>query len=267
MKIKHGILLASLLIAAQVSATDLASGIYIAPSLSYQKFGSNILNDDFDLDSKEGFSFGVGYQFDSPWALELAFTSVNTQLDSGYADVDTEYWHLDGLYHLGDDNNNNWSSYFVAGLGQQSFEATGYDESDVQLNLGYGIKYLFSSNFYARSDLRATVGAEDADVGALFNLGIVYIFGSSSNTKSVREHTRPAEEQVEEQVKEVVDEKVEEVIAPVAAITENTIDTDADRVTDDMDKCPDTVSGAKVDETGCLEVLEEAKEFTLGVHL
>lgn len=260
MKLKYCLLSASVIIAAHAQATDLDSGVYIAPSLTHQNYGGNVLGDDFNLESEIGFSFGVGYQFDSPWAVEFTYTSVDTELTSGGVDADTEYLHLDGYYHFEDSNDNNWSSYLVAGIGQQSFEADNYDESDLQLNAGYGIKYLFSSNFYARTDLRATLGAEDSDVGTLFNIGLVYIFGGSSSsnapTKANPSNTQPTKEGAE---------KVEEVVSAAVIVADKAADVDSDGVSDDEDKCLDTKAGAKVDESGCNEVLEEAKEFTLNV--
>ena len=284
MKLQYGLLAASIMLATQAQATELNSGFYIAPSLSYQNFGGNVRDEGYSLETKGGFSFAAGYQFDSPWAVELAFTRVDTETLFTGIDAEAEYIHLDGLYHLADDNNNNWSSYFVAGIGSQSYSATGYDEDEIQINTGYGVKYLFSSNFHARSDVRATLGEEDADLGVLFNIGLVYIFGgaSSSNDSMTNAIKETASERVEQKKAELVDKGqteadkaakalAEEKAAAEAAAAEAAAaaakaaaaaDKDSDGVADVNDQCPDTKANIKVDANGCAVVF---KEFTIDV--
>lgn len=236
---------AALVISAQISAVELDTGFYIAPSISYQNFGGNLLDDGFTLDSAAGFSVGAGYQFDPRWAAELAYTKITTDVANANVEADAEYLHLDGFYHLEDGNDNNWSSYWVAGIGQQSYE----DEDDFQINGGVGLKYTFDSHFYFRTDLRASLGADDIDAGALFNVGLVYIFKNSDSTQNKTEATT-----------RVAQTETMSVTTPA----DN--DTDKDGVANDKDKCLDTKAGAKVDANGCNEALKETKEFTLNVQ-
>lgn len=172
------------------------TGIYIAPSVSYQNYGGNILSDDFNIDSDTGYSVGVGYSFESPWSAELVYTDVDANHAANGLEVETSYFHLDGLYEFSRDEN--WTPFAVLGLGQQTFEVDTYDEEDVQLNAGWGLKYIFNEHFAIRADLRATWGAEDDDVGSLFNAGLVFSFGSSNNAESAEEaakrEARAAEE-------------------------------------------------------------------------
>lgn len=247
-----------------VNAVELATGPYIAPSISYQNFGGNVLDDDFNLESDTGFGIGLGYQFDSPWALELVYNAVETEPENGNADVDSEYIHLDAIYHTNIDNPYNWVPYWVAGIGSQAYEADNYDENDIQLNAGAGIKYAFNSNFFVRTDARVTLGAEDVDMGTQVNLGLVYIFGkakaSNKATVAAPVESAPAKPKaVEAQPAQpaVIEESTPVVVAPV--------DSDNDGVIDANDQCPDTKAGAKVDEKGCYQVLKETKAFTLNV--
>lgn len=240
--------LATIAIMTQANATELDTGFYIAPSINYQNFGGNLLDKGFTLDSSTGFSLGLGYQFDPHWGAEIAYTKVSADIANTNTEADTDYLHLDGFYHLDDSNDNNWSRYWVAGLGQQSYE----DEDDFQINGGAGLKYTFESNFYFRTDLRATLGADDTDVGALLNVGLVYIFSHSDSNKNKASKTVP--------------EETTQQASPAVSPAPIDNDTDKDGIDNAADKCPETKAGAKVDASGCYIVLKEAKSFTLNVQ-
>jgi OOP family OmpA-OmpF porin len=230
---------------------------------------------------------------------------ANTEDDkSGGGDIDTEYWHIDGLYHF-EDASSRWAPYLVAGIGQQKFDASMGSEDDAQLNAGVGIKYKMTSNFHFRSDVRATVGADEADVGGLFNLGLVYIFGDSNKSSddiSAAEEQRAefaealneeqaadieefaAEAELEEQAELAGEVLVALIDSDNDGIDDNNdncassaegvvvdangceLDSDGDGVVDSQDKCPNTTQKLKVGEDGCYADLTEAVSFQLNVN-
>lgn len=261
------------LAALPAAAVESASGFYIAPSVSYQTFDNGILGSDDTLtpvrpDGQTGFGLGLGYQFNSPWAVELAYHMANSEDEKTGVDIDTEYWHVDGFYHF-EKSGSSWAPYLVAGVGQQKFSNdNNYDEDDAQLNAGVGIKYKMTSQFHFRSDVRATVGNDEADVGGLFNLGLVYIFGdasSNANDDAVEQKREQLAQEVNEQkakasetlaekaedAEEVVEEKAEDAKEAGAAAIAAVVDSDNDGVDDNKDNCANTPEGIAVDANGC----------------
>lgn len=277
------------LLSAGSHATELDAGVYIAPSLSYHTFGQDLRDDGFTLDNTIGAAFGLGYQFEENWAVEIAYHLDKETEDDHGNDADSGYVHFDGLYHFDNDIAENWSPYAVAGLGVRTYEidAVDYKDFDIEFNAGAGLKYVFNSNFYFRTDVRLTYGAYDNDIGSLWNVGIVYIFGGSDFAKNSKyslndslfgnkdKKSKPEEETpvVESEPITESEPAVEPAVVSAAAIqaaktvaTENIIDTDNDGVADEDDKCPDTLFGAKVDETGCYSADQDKEvEFKLNV--
>lgn len=254
-------LAAGSLITTYANASDnIAEGVYLAPGIHYQSFGGNIFDQSWSLEEKGGLNLGLGYQWASGWALELAYHHTETDIKDTKIEAKTNYTHLDVLYHFGNIDDTRWSPYLVGGIGQQTFDIASGKENDEQINLGVGLKYGFTNKFFFRSDIRSTIGVDDADAGALFNMGLVYIFGGDKPS-SAKDKARKAvaEERAEEPAVVTQSEPVP-VVAPVV------VDSDGDGVPDDRDACNNTESGAKVDERGCYMPLTQAREFTLRVN-
>ena len=177
-----------ILVASSSLAYASAIGIYIAPSLSLQTFDDDIRGySGANPDNQAGFGFAIGYQFNSPWAIELVYHKADAEALG--LDVDTDYFHLDGLYQF--NRRNRLAPYMIFGLGQQnykvpgsgsyevpsvgSYEAPGFDENTIQFNGGLGLRYAFTSNFHVRADARLLLG-ESEELGSLMNVGLVYVF-------------------------------------------------------------------------------------------
>ena len=79
--------------------------------------------------------------------------------------------------------------------------------------------------------------------------------GCATKDEAVVEET-PMAEEMEEAAAEETAEEVEEAMAeePDPMVTAQVRDSDGDGVTDDLDRCPDTPAGMRVDATGCPKV-------------
>lgn len=120
----------------------------------------------------------------------------------------------------------NYSFYSLIGVGYEIFdnEALGNEDSMFG-NYGLGIKYKVDTDLAIKADVRHLIETDHGDNNLLYTIGLAFSFGK----KAVQE-------------------------APVAAAPMEEIvpkDSDNDGVNDNLDKCPNTPAGAKVDKDGC----------------
>ena len=135
--------------------------------------------------------------------------------------------------------NSAMSLYALAGVGAEFFDDE-YEnnESGVFGNYGAGLKMNVYNDIAMKIDLRHVVEADHGDNTLLYNIGLGIPFGAVAKPAPVVE--KPAPVVVKAPVK-----------APVAAPK----DSDGDGVIDGLDKCPDTMRGAKVDTVGCMTLI------------
>ncbi|MDG1207251.1 MAG: OmpA family protein [Pseudomonadales bacterium] len=188
-------------------------GITVSPMLGYTWFGDGVEDTDH-------WSLGLGYQFDSPWAIELVYADAETDFDKLPGDIDFTRWHVDGLYHL-----NTWGDvrpYLSFGVGEGDYDFSSLSsESNTLFNVGAGLKYAFAKNTALRADLKLFEGDGFEPAQAALAVGIHHVFARSiGNT----------------------------VAAPMAA---EPMDSDNDGIYDDVDQCPGTAAGIMVDGLGC----------------
>ena len=184
----------------------------------YPHLGQTFFDDDLDDDTL--FGLGVGYRFDSPWAIELTYQQIDADFDSPLVgDTEIDLWHLGALYHL--KNRNNFQPFLSFGLGNADFDndpMAGDDET--QVNAGVGMKWSFSEKASVRSDLKIFGGESDDKIDATISIGLHYAFGSTA------------------------------MAAPMEVVAEDG-DADNDGVPDSADQCPGTPAGIEVDSRGC----------------
>ncbi|MEZ8004030.1 MAG: OmpA family protein [Pseudomonadales bacterium] len=201
--------LSMVLMAGSLAAKE-EPGITVSPMIGYTWLGDGVEDTDH-------WSLGLGYQFDSPWAIELVYADAETDFEKLAGDVDFTRWHVDGLYHL-----NTWGDvrpYLSFGVGEGDYDFSSLSsESNTLFNVGAGVKYAFAKNTAVRADLKMFEGDGFEPAQAAFAVGIHHVFARSiGNT----------------------------VIAPTP------LDSDQDGVYDDVDQCPGTVMGIMVDGLGC----------------
>ncbi|AXX94322.1 OmpA family protein [Arcobacter ellisii] len=127
------------------------------------------------------------------------------------------------------------SLYTLVGAGVEVFddEAKG-NEDGLFGNYGAGIKYKVAEELSLKFDVRHVIEADHGDNNLLYTLGFAVPFGEVAKAAPVVEKPAPVE-----------------TPAPVAAPK----DTDGDGVIDNLDECPDTMKGAKVDTVGCMTLI------------
>ena len=125
------------------------------------------------------------------------------------------------------------SLYALAGLGVEFFdnELTKHQKDGLFGNYGVGLKYQLTDAMALKFDLRHLISAQNGDSTLLYNFGLAIPFGEKAA-----------------KVAPVA------VAAPVAAKAAPK-DSDADGVIDELDKCPDTMRGSKVDTVGCMTLV------------
>lgn len=224
--------ISSIAIAALVAINSFAgevidSGFTLSPGL-----GRYYFDDDRDLENDGFLSLGLGYQFDSPWGVELNYMTGEADGDSGVTpDTDYEQLRLDGLYHFG--KAQGWQPYLAFGLGTLEFDPDGGADSfdETLVNIGGGLKYFVTPALALRADVRAFNSLDEEDTDLALTLAVNYLFGQPSKTAS----------------------------------RSTVVDGDGDRdgVKDSMDQCPDSAAGSRVDSSGCY--IMEQREY--GVDL
>lgn len=224
---KHCALMTSVLAFSTVSSHLMAEtqeGFTLTPSIGYYN-----MDNKRGVDNETALSLGLGYQFNSPWAVEFTYLNADSKTLSGGADVDVDQLRLDALYHLA--SREGLTPYLAAGVGSTDFSSpTNLDNT--QLNAGGGIKYAINDQVSLRGDFRLLKDTEDHHLDNLTTLGVQFTFGNKASKQ---------EEAVAQPVAVVAEEPVEQ--APV--------DTDGDGVVDANDQCLSTPKGAAVYANGC----------------
>lgn len=234
--LKMSALALSLLAGAVTATADDASdhsGFTISPMLGYYNFDS-----DRNVKDEYLYSIGLGYQFNSPWAIEFVYLGSQTERSrGGEYDIDLDQIRLDGLYHF--NRNGNFQPYLAAGIGESEYTRRSADAVETNLNFGGGAKYFLSPKLSMRGDVRMISSLDEEQFDMAVSVGLHYAFGGSSSGS-----------------------KAAPMAAPVAVIA----DTDGDGVPDTMDQCPDSEAGSKVDEVGCYIMIQEGHSIELNVN-
>ncbi|WP_185230812.1 OmpA family protein [Teredinibacter franksiae] len=213
-------------------------GFTLAPSLGYLTHSESRQGAEDAADA----SIAAGYQFASPWALELAYTISEPGNPIASGDLDANQIRLDSLYHFG--KSGKAQPYAVFGVGKNEISGGPNDVDETLLNAGVGLKYQLSKALSMRTDVRAIAGLDTDTMETAFNLGVHYVFGKkAAKSKPV---SKPA--------------------AAAAPMPIKVTDTDGDGIADSADKCPNSDAGSKVDQNGCYRVLKEDVRVELNIQ-
>jgi OOP family OmpA-OmpF porin len=183
--------------------------------------------------------FGLrgAYHFTKHLGLEGFFNYVpteNTALTSN-ADVKLYGGGIEGLYHFMPDSR--FVPFVAVGVGGTRYSpAGGVKERDrFTVDYGAGVKYFLTENLALRADVRHIIlPLNDRFNELLYTVGINFAFGGAKKAEPSVMTTRAAEPAA--------------APAPAVVVVK---DSDGDGVVDDLDKCPGTPAGVKVDRDGC----------------
>ena len=231
------------------------SGPTVSAMITEYDFASKRIDD-----SETGYSLGLGYQFDSPWGVELMYTNADTEVNGN--DIDVEQFRLDGLYHLEDGRA---KPYFAFGAGQMEVDSS----EEPILNAGVGLKYDLVDNLMVRVDYRLIHGLYSDATDTALSLGLSYMFGQATKSASKPAPAPAPQGPVDTDGDGVVDANDSCPNTPSGIqVGSNGCerDDDNDGVVNSKDQCPTTRAGAKVDATGCYLTLEEDVTVSLEVN-
>jgi len=229
-----------LIVAASIASIGLASVVqadelqddrwYVAPFGTFVKSGG-------DRNAKDGWGGGMGFG-------KMLDEHFNVELKGFYEGFSSERaaggrWDLTGgtadlQYYFFRDK---FSPYAVIGTGAMNTSFGGNSGTTFIAESGVGFTYELHDNFLLRSDVRYRYnnnlnahlqpGTEEFH-DMTVNVGFVVPFGAKPQAA----------------VAEAAPE-------PVAAADCSTMDSDSDGVNDCLDQCPNTMTGSKVDSSGC----------------
>jgi OOP family OmpA-OmpF porin len=239
-----------------------------------------LFNDDTPLDDSTGFRLGIGYRFESPWGIELAYNKTSadfeglgltpmpsetptdtdllisqkafsdiTSLDASIDDLDVEHYYLDVLYHF--NNGGKIQPYLALGYGIADAELVDGDSVD----FGAGIKYYVSENLTIRPDIHFADVSEFDDSHLIASLSLSWIFGGKSAPAPT-----PAPKAPLDSDNDGVPNSQDNCPTTPAGESVNSVgcplDSDNDGVIDSIDQCPDTPANTEVDAEGCTALSE-----------
>jgi OmpA-OmpF porin, OOP family len=224
-----------------LSSVVCASMMFAASDYKYEitpMVGGVYTEGNLDLDrnyANGGLAIGFN-QFDSIIdQVELGFLRSTEDVDytnGTDTGVTRVFTNLVKEYALTSD----FSLYSLIGAGVEFFDDENFDnENGLFGNYGAGIKYKIADQFALKFDVRHLIEVDNGDNNLLYNLGFAMPFGEVAKPAPVVEAPAP-------------------VVVP-APVVETPKDSDNDGVLDTLDKCPNTMVGASVDNTGCMTLV------------
>ncbi len=206
----------------------LLSSLVFASNYKYEitpTIGGVMPEGNLDLNDQLTYGLRFGINVDSIFdQVEFGIDrSDNVDYDNSTKSTDiTRYFvNLIKSYPLRD----KLSLYSLIGLGYENLSTDFADNDDSGFfNYGLGLKYMVSDNFSIRAEVRHAIKFDHGDNNLFYTVGFVIPFGK----------------------------KAEPMAAPAPAPKPVVIgDDDNDGVNNNMDLCPNTPAGVKVDAKGC----------------
>lgn len=217
----------------QYEITPMIGGTYTEGNIDLERNYSNF-----------GLSIGENLENSMFDQVEMGFLRTIGEVDYDNSTVDTSitriFTNVIKEYSL----NEKSSLYALIGAGIEVFgdELNG-NEDGLFGNYGFGYKYKLDNDMAIKADIRHLVEFDNGDNNLIYTIGLAIPFGKKA---------APAPVVVKEEPKPVVVEKVEKPL-----------DSDNDGVIDSLDKCPNSMTGAVVDENGCLVVVDLKINFDI----
>jgi len=139
---------------------------------------------------KASMAFGgtLGYNLDEHISMELGASFIDTGRKHGEGvDVDTYFYHLDGLYHFDPTWGAGFQPYVAAGIGGMTFDYRGKvdnkdpSETAFAFNYGGGFEYFLQDNFALRGDVRHIITTNGGFNDLLCTAGLTLYFGGEKH--------------------------------------------------------------------------------------
>ena len=214
---------------------DEPGSIYVGPRIGV--FGTD--SDRRVIENNQLQSFGggfdsvmggleLGYQFTPEWGYRVYYDYLRGDLETSSDDSTGSAYGVDLIY--------NFTSNFYGAVGINSTEFSDIDNRFLRVGAGY--KEFLNDNWAI--SFEGAVQQSDGDLTEFMLMtGLRYYFGGTSESTYTKPEPAPAPAPTP---------------APAAPVV---VDSDGDGVNDDMDKCPNTQAGFKVDADGCVMYANE----------
>ena len=244
-----------------LAAHTALAGVTLSPMV-----GQTLFDNDTNLENDQFLSLGLGYQFDSPWGVELTYFSANPDIEQSNGDLDYSHIRLDGLYHFMQDEP--VQPYLAFGAGEQTYDVGTSDSKSTLVNVGAGLKALIKGGLSLRTDIRLLNDTDLELTSYAVGLGLNYEFGKQAAPTMPK--ATPAAAPVDSDGDGISDANDRCAGTPAGtAVDANgcamSTDDDNDGIANSMDQCPGTKAGAKVDDKGCYIIITETKTVNLEV--
>ena len=201
----------------------------VSPSI-----GGYVFEGNQDLKNKPAYGLRGGYNFTKNIGMEGFFNYIPTESKSiaGNPDVKVSGYGIEGLYHFMPESR--LVPFVAAGIGAVHYSGSNGigDRNKLAFDYGAGLKYFLTESFALRADVRHVLPFNDRYNDLLYTAGFSFAFGGKKKAAPEVAAVRAAEP----------------AAAPAVQVAR---DTDGDGVVDDLDKCPGTPAGVKVDSNGC----------------
>lgn len=181
-----------------------------------------------NLDAGPAGLLTFGHRFSETWGAEIFGMGANTDFTSGASGGDMRVLGARVLYHFSEVARG-WTPFVSLGAAHTDIES---GDSEGSALAGIGLRYRLTDNWSLRGEVNLHYGFDVKATDLSAFAGIAYQWG------------RPAARIP----------AAAPVAAPaaVAAAPAAPADTDGDGVPDNLDKCPGTPKGVKVDQHGCM---------------
>ncbi|WP_051700869.1 OmpA family protein [Endozoicomonas elysicola] len=212
-------------------ATD--KGLILSIGASY-----NALDSYRELDNSFAQKIGAGYRLNDRFSIAGIYSQYTTDHKNG-GDVDLKSYRLDTFYDL-TPWNGELTPYLVAGIDElQEKPDAGEKRDDTRMNAGAGVRKALTPNLSLQGDVRVVRSLDYNQTESMFNVALNWTFGSVSQTAPKATEVNPV---------------TRETVASIQPAI--SVDSDQDGIQDTVDLCPGTITGAAVDQTGCVPMEE-----------
>lgn len=190
----------------------------------------------------------IEYAFSDRWAVEVLYNKDDTTYSDG-TDTDIENWQLGLLMYGGSyaGKANRVRPYATFGAGEINLEADDFDTVETTVNLGAGLRWMWTQRFGARLEAKMLHSLDEHHTDVLLSAGLNYYFGDVGSDSSAAAAVGAG-------------------AAVGSAAQYGDQDADGDGVPDDRDQCPGTPQGTRVDSVGCPLKVERIASIKLKVN-
>ncbi len=146
--------------------------------------GGCLFEGDQRLKTSMVYGGALGYNFDEHIGIELGASFIDSGTRHGDSvDVDTYFYHMDGLYHVTTPWSRAFQPYVAAGIGGMTFDYKGKvhgkdrSETAFAINYGGGLEYFIADNLALRGDIRHVITTNGGRNDLICTAGLTVLFG------------------------------------------------------------------------------------------